>query len=86
MLGTAVLGLATLSKYFLDPSSANEAIRIGQNMAPVTPIFHITFGAMLALAFFGGLLLRRHALRHALLAYLFGTVIIALVINLTAGE
>lgn len=29
--------------------------------------------------------LRRHALRHALLAYLFGTVIIALVINVTAG-
>ena len=28
---------------------------------------------------------RRHALRHALLAYLFGTVIIALIINLTAG-
>ena len=61
VLGTAVLGLATLSKYFLDPSSANEAIRIGQNMAPVTPIFHITFGGMLALAFFGGLLLRRNA-------------------------
>jgi len=29
--------------------------------------------------------MRRHALRHALLAYLFGTVIIALVINVTAG-
>ena len=29
--------------------------------------------------------MRRHALRHALLAYLFGTVIIALVINITAG-
>lgn len=29
--------------------------------------------------------LRRHALRHALLAYLFGTVVIALVINVTAG-
>lgn len=62
VLGTAVLGLATLSKYFLDPSTATEAVRIGQNMAPVTPIFHITFGAMLALTFFGSLLLRRSPL------------------------
>jgi uncharacterized membrane protein len=29
--------------------------------------------------------MRRNALRHALLAYLFGTVIIALIINITAG-
>lgn len=29
--------------------------------------------------------MRRHALRHALLGYLFGTVIIALVINITAA-
>ena len=29
--------------------------------------------------------IRRHALRHALLAYLFGTVIIALIINITAS-
>ena len=29
--------------------------------------------------------MRRHALRHALLGYLFGTVIIALFINITAG-
>ncbi len=29
--------------------------------------------------------MRRHALRHALLAYLFGTVIIALIINVTAS-
>jgi len=29
--------------------------------------------------------MRRHALRHALLGYLFGTVIIALIINITAG-
>lgn len=29
--------------------------------------------------------MRRHALRHALLSYLFGTVIIALIINVTAG-
>lgn len=29
--------------------------------------------------------IRRHALRHALLAYLFGTVIIAFIINVTAG-
>ena len=29
--------------------------------------------------------MRRHALRHALLAYLFGTVIIALIVNITAG-
>ncbi|OGX86864.1 hypothetical protein BEN48_00420 [Hymenobacter glacialis] len=73
VLGTAVLGVATLSKYFLDIGSATEAIRMGQNMAPVTPIFHITFGAMLALTFFGALLLRRTAqapkwLRRVLLA------------------
>lgn len=29
--------------------------------------------------------MRRHALRHALLSYLFGTVIIALIINITAS-
>ncbi|OGX87616.1 hypothetical protein BEN47_00105 [Hymenobacter lapidarius] len=71
VLGTALLGLATLSKYFLDPGSATEAVRIGQNMAPVTPIFHITFGAMLALTFFGGLLLRRTALAPPWLRLLF---------------
>ena len=29
--------------------------------------------------------IRRHALRHALLAHLFGTVVIALIINIAAG-
>ena len=73
VLGTAAVGLATLGHYLLHSAEANEAIRIGQNMQAVTRIFHIPFGVMLALAFFGGLTLRRTALagrvlRLALLA------------------
>ncbi len=62
VLGTATVGLATLGRYLLHPAEANEAIRIGQNMQAVTRIFHVPFGVMLALAFFGGLTLRRAAL------------------------
>lgn len=62
VLGTAAVGLATLGRYLLDPAGANEAIRIGHNMQAVTRVFHISFGVMLALAFFWGLLLRRPAL------------------------
>ena len=62
VLGTAAVGLATLGRYLLDPAGANEAIRIGHNMQAVTRVFHISFGVMLALAFFWGLLLRRQAL------------------------
>ena len=58
-LGTAAIGLATLSKYFRDPAAAIGAISVGQNMPSVTRIFHIHFGLMLGLAFFVALLLRR---------------------------
>ncbi|MDO7852170.1 O-antigen ligase family protein [Hymenobacter convexus] len=73
VLATAAVGLATLGNYLLDPASANEAIRIGQNVPAITHVFHISFGLMLALAFFWGLLLRRDEragplLRAALLA------------------
>jgi O-antigen ligase len=62
VLGTAAVGLATLGQYLMDPAAANEAIRVGQNMPAITRIFHISFGVMLALACFWGLLLRRSAL------------------------
>ncbi|MCC2545099.1 O-antigen ligase family protein [Hymenobacter sp. BT175] len=64
VFGTAVVGLATMAKYLIDPAAANEAIRVGQNMQAVTRIFHISFGLMLALSFFWGLLLRRHPLAN----------------------
>jgi O-antigen ligase len=62
VLGTAAVGLATLGQYLVDPASANESIRIGQNMQAITRIFHIPFGVMLALAFFGAVLLCRNKL------------------------
>ncbi|WP_201982271.1 O-antigen ligase family protein [Hymenobacter rubidus] len=62
VLGTAAVGAATLVGYLLNPAAGNEAIHIGQNIPAITHIFHIAFGVMLALAFFGGILLRRHAL------------------------
>lgn len=73
VLGTAAVGLGTLGQYLLDPARANEAIHLGQNVPVITRVFHITFGVMLALAFFWGLLLRRSplagpVLRAALLA------------------
>ncbi|MBO2008297.1 O-antigen ligase family protein [Hymenobacter negativus] len=67
VLGTAAVGLATMGQYLLDPASANEAIRIGQNMQAITRIFHIPFGIMLAHAFFWALLLRRDALAGPIL-------------------
>ena len=71
VLGTAVIGLATLWRFYHDPTAAAD-INIGHNMQAVTHIFHIHFGIMLALAFFWGLALRREAgiapwLRGALL-------------------
>ena len=80
VLGTVAVGLATVAQYLLDPTSANEAIRIGQNMQAITRIFHVPFGVMLALAFFWGLLLRRNALagralRVALLVAVGGAVL-----------
>ena len=55
VLSTAAVGLATLGKYWLDPTSGNAAIHIGQNVQAVTGVFHIFFGVMLALgAFWGG--------------------------------
>ena len=73
VLGAGGVALATLGRYLLDPTSANAAIYIGQNMQAVTGVFHVAFGTMLALGFFWGLGLRRHPLagpwlRGALLA------------------
>ena len=67
VLATTAVGLATLAHYFLDPAAANAAIHIGQNMPAITHLFHIAFGVMLALAFFGGLVLRRQALAGPML-------------------
>jgi O-antigen ligase len=61
VFGTAVIGLATLVKFWLDPVAA-EAISIGHNVPSITHIFHIHFGIMLGLAFFFALSLRRSAL------------------------
>ena len=73
VFGTAAVGLATLGRYLVHPAEANAAIHIGQNIQAVTRIFHVSFGVMLALAFFWGLTLRRAelagpVLRAALLA------------------
>jgi O-antigen ligase len=54
VLSTAAVGLATLGKYWRDPSSGNAAIHIGQNVQAVTGVFHIFFGVLLALAAFWG--------------------------------
>lgn len=62
VLGTAAVGLATLGQYLLNPSRANAAIHIGQNMQAITRVFHISFGVMLAQSFFWGLFLRGHPL------------------------
>jgi O-antigen ligase len=86
VLGTAAVGLATLGQYLLDPASANEAIRIGQNMQAITRIFHIPFGVMLAQAFFWGLLLRRDALAGKVLRWtlLGAAVVVALTLHILA--
>ena len=67
VLGVAAVGLATLVQYWQNPATANEDILYGRNMPVATHIFHITFGVMLALAAFWGMLLRRHALSRPLL-------------------
>ncbi|MBF9221627.1 O-antigen ligase family protein [Hymenobacter ruricola] len=90
VLGTAAVGLLTLGQYLLHPEAANEAIRIGQNMQAVTRVFHISFGLMLAQAFFWGLLLRRHALagpwlRRALLAAAVVAVVVLHVLAYRTG-
>ncbi len=85
VLGTAAIGLATLWRFYQDPTAA-AGINIGHNMQAVTRIFHIHFGIMLALAFFWGLALRREVgtapwLRGVLLA---ASGVAALVIHLLA--
>jgi O-antigen ligase len=90
VLGTAAVGLATLGQYLLHPETANEAIRIGQNMQAVTRIFHVPFGLMLAQAFFWGLSLRRHPLaggwlRRALLAAAVAAVVVLHVLAYRTG-
>lgn len=59
VLGTAAAGLATLGQYLANPEAANNTILYGGNISPITGIFHITFGVMLTLACFGGMLLRQ---------------------------
>ena len=62
VIGTALVGAATLAQYLLNPVAANEAFGIGQSMPSITRIFHIHFAIMLVLSFFGGLYLRREQL------------------------
>ncbi|RZK46741.1 MAG: hypothetical protein EOO59_18835, partial [Hymenobacter sp.] len=59
VLGTAAVGLATLGKYWLDPTHGNQAIVMGQNVQAVTGVLHIFFGVMLALSAFWGVVLAR---------------------------
>ena len=82
VLGTAAVGLATLGQYLLDPTGANAAIRIGQNMPAATRVFHISFGLMLALAFFWSLLLRRHPLAGPVLRAALGLAAAAAALTL----
>lgn len=86
VLAAAAVGLATLGNYLRDPAAANEAIRIGQNVPAITHVFHISFGLMLALAFFWGLLLRRDKQAGPLLrgALLVAAVAAALTIHVLA--
>ncbi|GAB3865863.1 hypothetical protein GCM10028824_05410 [Hymenobacter segetis] len=67
VLGVAALGLVTVVQYWQNPTSANEDIIFGKNMPTFTHIFHISFGVMLALGCYWGLLLRREALAGRLL-------------------
>jgi O-antigen ligase len=67
VLGVAAAGLATLVQYWQNPDFANEEIIFGKNMPAFTHIFHISFGVMLALGCFWGMLLRRDALAGRLL-------------------
>ncbi|GAA4377341.1 hypothetical protein GCM10023186_12250 [Hymenobacter koreensis] len=54
VVGNALLGLATVGKYLLNPDEAHRLINIGQNVGSVTGVFHIHFGLMLALSSFFG--------------------------------
>ncbi len=82
VLGTAAVGLATLGQYVLDPARANAAFRIGQNMPAITRIFHISFGVMLALAFFWGLVMRRSRLAGPVLRAALMAAAVAAVVTL----
>ena len=86
VLGTAAVALATLAQFLRDPATANEAIRIGQNMESATRIFHIHFGVMLGLAFFFGLRLRQERRAGPLLrlALLLAAAVVAVTIHLLA--
>lgn len=80
--GVAVLGLATLGRYLLDPAAAQELIRIGQNVPSVTGIFHIHFGVMLALAAFFGVALSREPAQSPALRWLLRGAAAAAVLSL----
>jgi len=90
VLGTSVVGLATVAQYLFDMARANQAIHQGQNLEAATRLFHIPFGMMLALAFFWGLLLRRAPLagpllRGALLAAAGAAVVVLHVLAYRTG-
>lgn len=86
VLGVAAVGLATLVQYWQNSASANDDILYGRNMPVATHIFHITFGVMLALAAFWGLILRRHALARPLLraALLGAAAVVVLALHVLA--
>ena len=86
VLSVAAVGLATLGQYWQNTTAANEDILLGRNMPVITHIFHITFGVMLALAAFWGMMLRRHTrarpwLRAALLG---GAAVAVLTLHILA--
>lgn len=86
VLGIALVGLATLAQYLLDPAAANLTFGLGQSMPSITQIFHIHFAIMLVLAFFGGLYLRREALAGPWLrgALLLAAVVVVVVLHVLA--
>ncbi|UOQ72528.1 O-antigen ligase family protein [Hymenobacter cellulosilyticus] len=69
-VGVALIGLATLGKYLLNPTEANRLIETGQNIASVTRIFHIHFSIMLVLGVYFGYFLQREATAPALLRWI----------------
>ncbi|GAB3233830.1 hypothetical protein GCM10027346_22240 [Hymenobacter seoulensis] len=84
--GLALIGLATLGQYLLNPAAANEAFGIGQSMGSVTKIFHIHFGLMLALGAVFGMVLRqeKQASRFLRMALLLAAGICALTLHVLA--
>ncbi|PJJ54634.1 O-antigen ligase family protein [Hymenobacter chitinivorans] len=81
-IGVALIGLATLGKYLLNPQEANHLIETGQNVASVTRIFHIHFSVMLVLGVYFGFLLQREALAPPVLRWVLRGASLACVVVL----